>query len=346
MTLIYFVIILGIIVFIHELGHFIFAKRAGIYCYEFSIGMGPKIFGKKFKSETEYCIRLIPLGGFVSMAGEEVEFDKKIPKEKRMQSKTWWQRFLTIFAGPLFNFILAFVLLFLIALCYGAPSTSTLVGQIDKDSAAYSSGLEVGDRILSVDGKKVHNWDQLIMKLQLVNSDKAVNFEVEKANGETEKITIKPDKKEVEGQTTYYFGVGMDPNKDYGFLASIKYASSKLVSLTESMVTVIGGLFTGKVSLGNISGPVGIYSIVGDSAKAGFSNILYLVAFLSINVGFINLIPFPAFDGGRILFLIIEKIKGGPIDAKLENVIHSIGFFLLIGLMILITFNDILRIFQ
>lgn len=346
MTLLYFVIILGVIVFIHELGHFIFAKKAGIYCYEFSIGMGPKIFGKKFKSETEYCLRLIPLGGFVSMAGEEVEVDKKIPKEKRMQSKTWLQRFLTIFAGPLFNFILAFVLLFLIALCYGAPSTSTLIGQIDKESAAYDSGLEVGDRILSIDGKRVSNWDDLIMKLQLVDSNKAVKFEVEKANGETENINIKPDKKEVDGQTTYYFGVGMDPTKEYGFFSSIKYASSKLVSLTESMITVIGGLFTGKVSLGNISGPVGIYSIIGDSAKAGFSSILYLIAFLSINVGFINLIPFPAFDGGRILFLIIEKIKGGPIDAKLENVIHSIGFFLLIGLMILVTFNDILRIFQ
>lgn len=346
MTIIYFIIILGVIVFIHELGHFIFAKKAGIYCYEFSIGMGPKIFGKKFKSETEYCLRLIPLGGFVSMAGEEIEVDKKIPKEKRMQSKTWLQRFLTIFAGPLFNFILAFILLFLIGLCYGAPSTSTQVGQVEKNSAAYNAGLEVGDKILSIDGKKVHNWDQLIMKLQLINSDKSVKFEVENNNGTIEIINIKPTKKEVDGQMTYYFGVGMNPEKSYGFISSVKYATSKLGSLTQSMVSVIGGLFTGKVSLGNISGPVGIYSIVGDSAKAGFASVLYLIAFLSINVGFINLIPFPAFDGGRILFLIIEKIKGGPVDTKIENMMHSIGFFLLIGLMILITFNDILKLFR
>ena len=346
MTIIYFVLILGLIVFIHELGHFIFAKRAGIYCYEFSIGMGPKLFGKKFKSETEYCLRLIPLGGFVSMAGEDVEVDKNVPKEKRMQNKTWFQRFLTVFAGPLFNFILAFILLFLIGLCYGATSTSTVVGQIDKNSAADKAGLEVGDKILSIDGKKVRNWDDLIMQLQLTNSEKIITFEVENQNGEIENINIKPEKKEVDGQTSYYFGVGMDPNKNYGFVSSIKYATSKLGSLTKSMVTVIGGLFTGKVSLGNISGPVGIYSIIGDSAKAGFSSILYLIAYLSINVGFINLIPLPAFDGGRILFLIIEKIKGSPVDMKIENMLHYVGFFLLIGLMILVTFNDIIKLFR
>lgn len=345
LTLLYFIIILGVIVFIHELGHFIFAKKAGIYCYEFSIGMGPKIFGKKFKSETEYCIRAIPLGGFVSMAGEEVEIDKSIPEDKRMQNKTWLQRFLTIFAGPLFNFILAFILLFVVGLLYGAPSTKTIIGAIENGSAAEKAGLEVGDRILSINDKKVNNWDQIIMKLQLINNNKMVTFKVQKENDVIQKIEVKPDKTTIKGQTSYHFGVGSDPKKSYGFVPALKYSSSKLVSLTESMVTVIGGLVTGKVSIGNISGPVGIYSVIGDSAKAGFGSILYLVAFLSINVGFINLIPLPAFDGGRILFLIIEKIKGSPVNAKVENMFHYIGFFLLIGLMILVTFNDILRLF-
>lgn len=345
MTLIYFILILGTIVFIHELGHFIFAKKAGIYCYEFSIGMGPKIFGKKFKSETEYCIRAIPLGGFVSMAGETVEEDKNIPKDKQLQNKTWLQRFLTIFAGPFFNFVLAFILLFLIGIIFGAPSTKPIVGAVQEDSAAYEAGLEAGDRILSINNKKVSNWDQIIMKLQLNNTGKKVTFEIKKENGTIQEIIVKPKKVIVDEQTTYQFGVGMEQNKYYGFVESIKYATSKIGSLTESMFTVIGGLFTGKVSLSNISGPVGIYSVVGDSAKAGFDSILYLIAYLSINVGFINLIPFPAFDGGRILFLIIEKVKGSPVSPKVENMMHNIGFFLLIGLMILITFSDILRLF-
>ncbi|MBQ7141337.1 MAG: RIP metalloprotease RseP [Bacilli bacterium] len=345
MTLIYFILILGLIVFIHELGHFIFAKKAGIYCYEFSIGMGPKIFGKKFKSETEYCIRAIPLGGFVSMAGETVEEDKNIPKNKQMQSKTWLQRFLTIFAGPFFNFVLAFILLFLIGIIFGAPSTKPIIGAIQEDSAAYEAGLETGDRILRINDKKVSNWDQIIMKLQLNNDGSKVNFEVQKENGVVQRLTVKPKKIISDDQTTYQFGVGMEQTKYYGFVESLKYAASKLGSLTESMFTVIGGLFTGKISLNNISGPVGIYSIVGDSAKAGFDSVLYLIAYLSINVGFINLIPFPAFDGGRILFLIIEKIKGSPVSPKVENMMHNIGFFLLIGLMILVTFSDILRLF-
>lgn len=345
MTIIYFILILSSIVFIHELGHFIFAKRAGIYCYEFSIGMGPKIFGKKFKSETEYCIRAIPLGGFVSMAGESVEEDKNIPKNKRMQSKTWMQRFLTIFAGPLFNFILAFILLLLIGLIFGAPSTRPIIGQIENNSAALKAGLEVGDKVLSVNDKKVRNWDQIIMKLQLIKNGDPVTFKIER-NNKIENIKITPIKKEKDGKITYHFGVGMEKEKSYGFISSIKYATSKLGSLTESMFTVIGGLFTGKISLNNISGPVGIYSIVGDSAKNGISNIIYLVAYLSINIGFINLIPFPAFDGGRILFLIIEKIKGSPVSTKVENMFHYIGFYILIGLMILVTFNDILRLFK
>ena len=128
-------------------------------------------------------------------------------------------------------------------------------------------------------------------------------------------------------------------------MPSLSYAGSKLVSLTQAMGTTIAGLFTGKIAVSNVSGPVGIYSVIGEQAKAGFDSILYLIAYLSINVGFINLIPFPAFDGGRILFLIIEKIKGSPVSPKVENMFHYIGFFILIGLMILVTFNDILRLF-
>ena len=345
MTLIYFIIILGVIIFIHELGHFLFAKKAGVHVYEFAIGMGPKILSKQPKnSETVYSLRLIPLGGFCAMAGEDVE-DEKLPKDKQLSNKTWFQRFMVIFAGPLFNFILAFVLLLFIGLAFGAPATKPIVGAIEKDSAAEKAGLEIGDTILSINGKKVYNWDQILMKLQLINNEDGVEFKIKNQNGKEEVIEIFPKKQVTNDVVTYRFGIGSTTKREYGIIPALSYSGSKLVSLTESMGTVLGGLFTGKISVSNVSGPVGIYSVVGEQAKAGFDSILYLIAYLSINVGFINLVPFPAFDGGRILFLIIEKIKGSPVSPKLENTFHNIGFFLLIGLMLLVTFNDILRLF-
>ncbi len=346
MTLIYFILILGVIIFIHELGHFIFARRAGVYIYEFSIGMGPKILSKKSKkNETEYSIRLIPLGGFCSMAGESSEDEKTVPKDKLLQNKTWLQKFLVMFAGPLFNFILAFLLLFFMGLVYGTPQTKPIVGAIEENSPAEASGLKVGDRIVSINDKNVKNWDEVMMRLQLINNGDPVTFEIINRQGDNLDIEIKPKKVVQDKVVSYHFGVGMGDKKEHGLVSSLSYATSKLGSLTKSMVTVIGGLFTGKISVSNVSGPVGIYSVVGEQAKAGFASILYLTAFLSINVGFINLIPFPAFDGGRILFLIIEKVKGNPVNPKVENMFHYIGFFILIGLMILVTFNDILRLF-
>ena len=345
MTLIYFIIILGVIIFIHEFGHFIFAKKSGVHVYEFAIGMGPKIFSKKPKnSETEYSLRLVPLGGFCAMAGEDVE-DSNLPKDKQLSNKTWFQRFMVIFAGPLFNFILAFVLLLSIGLIYGATPTKPIIGAIVKNSAADKAGLEIGDTILSINNKRVNNWDQVMMQLQMIDGSKEVSFVIEDDNDKEKTINIKPEKIVEDDVVTYRFGIGTGSKRERGILPSLSYASSKLMSLTQSMGSTLAGLFTGKISVSNVSGPVGIYNVIGEQAKAGFDSILYLTAFLSINVGFINLIPFPAFDGGRILFLIIEKIKGKPVDSKVENMFHYVGFFLLIGLMILVTFNDILRLF-
>ena len=348
MTLLYFILILGIIIFIHELGHFIFAKKAGIYCYEFSLGMGPKIWSRKSKkSETTYCLRAIPIGGFVSMAGESIDEDKEIPKKMRMQSKTWLQRFLTIIAGPLFNFILAFIILLVIGFCFGSTEQKTYVGNAIKNYPASEQGLQKGDRILEIDGNKVLFWDQALLKLQLISDDKPIDFKIER-DGLIKTISIAPKKELIEGSDDayrYLFGIQAPQTKKYGFTRGISYASTKIYTMTDSMFTVIGGLFTGGVALNNLSGPVGIYNVVGVTSKAGFENILYLIAYLSVNVGFINLIPIPAFDGGRILFLVIEKIKGKPVSPKVENTIHSVCFFLLIALMVIITFNDILRLF-
>lgn len=346
-TLIAFVLVLGITVLIHEAGHFFFAKRAGIYVYEFSIGMGPKIYSWKRKGdETLYCIRWFPIGGYVQMAGEEIEADENIPEEKRMQSKTWMQKFLTVIAGVMMNFILAIFLLFLIAICDGSTTLKPKVGEIEKNSAAARAGLQKGDLITSVNGKSILSSDQFILEIQ-VNGPKKANIEVKRRDGSKEKLQIKPEKVEdKDGNIVYKYGLGMDGTKHYGVLSSIGYAFGKIASLLHQMVLIIFYLCTGALSLGNLSGPVGIFNLVGQSAAAGILSLIYLTAYLSVNVGFINLLPLPAFDGGRLLFMIIEKIKGRPVDPKVENWIHSIGFILLMILMVFITYNDIIRLFK
>ena len=347
LNLIYFIIILGIIVLVHEFGHFIFAKMFGIYVYEFAIGMGPRLFHwKSKKGETEYSIRAIPIGGFCSLAGEDTDSDDKenIPENRRLQSKPVWQRFLVMFFGAGNNFILAFVLLLVIALGWGATTSKPVISELVSGNPAEKAGLEVGDYILEINGNKVKTSDDVSIYLQVENKDKPITFTVRRDNKELN-IDVTPIKEEVDGNSIYRVGIISAGETEKGFIPSIKYAFTKFGSLIRQMFITFKGLFTGGLSVNQLSGPVGIYNIVGTQAEAGFENILYLIALLSINVGFINLIPFPAFDGGRIVFLIIEKIKGSPIKVETENKIHTIGFILLLALMIYITFNDILRLF-
>ncbi len=345
-NLIIFVLILGIIVLVHEFGHFIFAKIAGVYVYEFAIGMGPKLFGKKI-GETEYSIRAIPIGGFCQMAGEDLDDDKdkKIPKNKTLQAKSAWQRFLIMFFGPCNNFILAVLLLFLIALIWGGTTMDPVFTSIEKGSVAYKAGIEKGDKVLSINGHKVTTSDDLTLYLAVANPKEKNEIKVLKENGKEVTYKVKPEKIKVKGETSYKYGVGIKQEKTHGFIEALKYTGRKTVSIFKQMFITIGYLFTGGIKLNQLSGPVGIYSIVGESSKAGFANLLYLMAFLSVNVGVINLLPIPAFDGGHILFIIIEKIKGSPVNPDLENKIHAIFLMLLMGLMVIITFNDILRLF-
>lgn len=336
MTLIYFILIIGITVFIHEFGHFIFAKKAGIYVYEFCIGMGPKLFKFRRKNdETEYSIALLPIGGYVQLAGEEIEADKNIPEEKRIQTKTWFQRFMTMFAGILFNFILGIVILFIIYLISGVPSRNMMI----KESSI--EGLSVGSEIVKINNYKVSNYDMLTLRLQMVGEEK-FNLTVKNSKGELETFKTKmlQDK-----EKNYYYEFKLDSTREKGLFISIKAAFKKFFSMIQQMIYIIFYLITGKLSLSSLSGPIGIFNAVGEYAKMGFLSLLSLLSLITINVGFINLLPIPAFDGGRILFLIIEKIKGSPINPKIENIVHTVGFVLLMILMVIITFSDITRIF-
>ena len=398
-----------------------FAKKFGVHVYEFSIGMGPKLFKFNRKNdETDYCIRLLPIGGFVQMAGEEVEVDEKIPESKRLQSKTAFERFMIMVAGVMMNFLLAIVVLFIIGLC------NTISTDNRRIADSRIEGLSEGDKIVAIDGHFVNNYDKLNLELACVrdndftmtvktkdgkkefkispiavgesnliyglnygfsvNSDEDDNFVIENStierlkdgsiiktidntevtdynsllhlledketftlgyvyNEEFNTLDIQTSKLKKDELIGYNYGFYIKGHEEKGLLAAIKYAFIKFFSTLEQMIFTIVYLITGRLSLKLLSGPVGIYSIVGVYSKAGFMNILSLLALICINVGFINLLPLPAFDGGHVVFIIIEKIKGSKVDPKIENTIHTIGFILLLLLMILVTYNDIVKLF-
>ncbi len=346
MAIVWFILILGAIVLVHEFGHFIFSKLFGVYVYEFSIGMGPKIFHHKKKDkETEYCIRAIPIGGFVSLAGEDADDNSKIDKKRMLYSKPVWQRLIIMIAGATFNFIFAFILLFIMALIYGSISTKPIIHTVNEEYPAYEAGIKKGDKILSINGNKVSSWSEVQLYIGLSQGED-ITFELKDTTGNKRSIIVKPiTNKDEEGNESYIVGIGIDTTVKKGLLNSLSYACETTVSLYKLMLTTLEQLFTGKVSTKDLSGPVGIYTIVDSQSKQGLQNIIYLTAYLSMNVGVINLLPFPAFDGGRVLFLIIEKIRRKPIPAKIEGLVNSIGFMLLMLLMVYVTFNDILRLF-
>lgn len=341
LNLLYFCIVLGITVFIHELGHFLFAKKAGVYVYEFSIGMGPKLFQFKRKNdETEYSIRLLPIGGFVSMAGE-VEEDSKIPKEKQLAHKSWSHRFMTIIAGILFNFILAILIFFIVGLVHGSVSRKTYIGKVEEPAS--ETNLKVGDEILAINGKNMYSSDLFVLEMEVLKGN-TIELNVKHEDGTSESILIEPTEEKQEGTTTYHYGFQLASKVEKGFLPAIQYAFEKTFSLILQMLHVIWYLIVGKLKIRSLSGPIGIYTLVGETAKSGFLNLLFLIGYISLNVGFVNLLPIPAMDGGRAFFLLIEKIKGSPVNPEVENKIHTIGLVLLMILMIYVTFNDILRI--
>ena len=347
-SLLVLIFILGLIILVHEFGHFIWAKIFKVHIYEFSIGMGPIIFTHKGKKDKiDYNLRAIPIGGFVSMAGEVYEDDEKIPKKSFMCNKPWYQRVIILVAGVVNNFLLALLFLFISSLIWGGTINLPEVREVVEGSPMAEAGIENGDKILEINGRKVSNWDKAQILLIMESEDNIYEFRVEHESGEVENIKVEPEVTvdEETGVETKTFGVYIKQETMTGLWGSIKYAFQKFGSIVESMALTIEGLFTGKISLQALSGPVGMYEVIDQSIGYGISYMMYIIAFLSINVGFINILPFPAFDGGHVLFLIIEKIKGSPVNAKFESICHLIGFALLFLLMIYITIQDVIRFF-
>lgn len=343
-TFIYFILIIGVIVVVHEFGHFLFAKLFGVHVYEFSIGMGPRLWkGTRKNDETEYSIRGIPLGGYVAMAGEE-DTDEDIPKEKQLIAKKPWQKIVIMVAGATFNFISAYLIILFIALIWGAPSLKPVVHDLQADMPAQEAGIMVGDTILEVNGKKVTTVDDVSLFLQIRNPEEAVVFKINRDNNE-QVISVIPKKVELENETYYQVGVIFDSTLYQNIGAKLSYSVQKTGAVFKQMYITLTEIFTGGISVKQLSGPVGIYSVVDSQKSVGFKNILFLIALLSINVGVINLLPIPALDGSKIVFVLIEKITNKPVKQETENLIHVVGFVLLITLLLVVTFNDIIKLF-
>ena len=348
LSLILFIIILGTIVLIHELGHFLFAKLFGVYVYEYSIGMGKKIYSKKPKnSETEYNIRIFPIGGFVRLAGEEGEDgDTSVPLDRKLYKKGFWQRFLIFFMGPGFNMILSFIVLFVSCLLFTGSTTTLTLDELPSDYPAYEAGLREGDVLLEVNGKKVSTWTQARLEMSTIELGELIEFKVESSDGSTKTVEVSPkEETQKDGTVSYVYGIVSKQENYKGLIGGIKYAYIETKNIILSMGTTLKFLFTGNLGINDLSGPVGIYKVVDEQAENGINDLLYLMAYLSVNVGVMNLIPFPAFDGGHILFLIIEKIRRKPVSQNVEATITGIGFICLILLMIYVTCHDVINLF-
>ncbi len=345
-TILIFAVMLTLIVGFHEFGHFIAAKKCGVYVEEFSIGMGPVI--KKWKpknSETTYSFRALPIGGYVSMA-EKAEKGSKLKKDRILENKSFFQNFWVFINGIVFNFILAIILFFISGLLYGKPVQEAVIMEVQEGSASYVAGLEVGDKIVEINNNKISNLDDFLLEVSAKKLQDNYEFVVIKKDGSTAKYNVKPNvTKDEDGNEVRVYGLAFaGPTYHKGFKNALSYAVTGTVDSSKTIAKIVKSLFAGQVGAKSLSGPVGIYSLIDRVKGQGLMTIIYLTAYISVNVGIVNLIPIPVFDGGRILILIIEKIIGRKTSDKLEMIINYIGFGLMILLMLFVTFNDIVRL--
>ena len=320
-----------LVILLHELGHFTVAKMVGIKVNEFSIGMGPTIFKTK-KKETQYSLRALPIGGYVSMEGEEE--DSNDPNS--FNNAHVLARIGVIIAGAFMNFVLAIVVLSIVSFNTGMPTTT--IESTTEKSPAQSAGILAGDEIISIENEKIDNWNQVIDEISDEEPGNTIDLSVLR-NKEEIDLSLTPTTDE-EGRTV----IGIETRVEKSLTSAIKGGFQKTGMFLGAMFDFVKMAFRGNVSTRDLSGPVGVIKVVGDAAKLGFTNVLLILGFISVNLGFFNLLPVPALDGSRLVFLIIELIRGKPIDPAKENFVHVVGFFLLIALMIVVTYRDLIRI--
>lgn len=334
------ILFFGLIIGIHELGHFLTAKLFKVRVNEFALGMGPAIFKKK-KGETQYALRLFPIGGYVSMEGEDEESED----ENAFCKKKWWKKFIIVAAGAIMNLILG-LLFVTILTCMEDLIGTTQIHSFYENSVSAQSGLEVGDEIKKINGTRIFSSRDLSYCMAR-DEDGVYEFVVER-NGENvtlDSVTFERKTDENGNSTIIYDFVIVGVEKT--FFNVISTSVKDTVSIARLVWLTLFDLITGHYGINDLSGPVGTVSIIANATSeavatgVGFDMIVYIMALISINVGVFNLLPVPALDGGRLFFIIIEAIRKKPVPAKYEGYIHAAGLALLLLLMVVITFNDI-----
>lgn len=419
-AIIAFLFVFSVIVIIHEFGHYYFAKKAGILVREFAIGMGPKIFQVR-KGETVYTLRLLPIGGYVRMAGHDedeqeikpgmmitIELDKEnivqklnfdehliiensvpfqieeadlhrsmtlsgyfvnseekvnltvskqatiiesdgtevvvAPIERQFNSASLWNRIKTNAAGPMNNFILSIIIFIIVGFMQGGvPSNDPVIGQVSDQSAAHEAGLQTSDKIISIDGVDIHSWDEMTSIVRS-NADKTLSMTIQR-NGDTKNVSITP--KSVEGQNGSKIGqLGVTRTLDNSILSILGYGFTQTITVVVMVLSALGSIFTKGFNLNQLGGPVAIYSLTSQVAKNGLIDLLSFMGMISANLGVMNLLPIPALDGGKLVLNFIEGIRKKPLDPEKEGYLTIAGAIFLFALMLLVTWNDIMKLFN
>ncbi len=330
MTAIYAIILFVLLIFPHELGHFLVAKAVGVKVNEFAFGMGPALFQKE-RGETLYSIRLIPIGGYCAMEGENEESENP----RSFNNKPGWAKISVLAAGAAMNVLIAILALTIIAGVIGNPTTT--IEQVEKNSPAYEAGILAGDSIININDTEIDDWSDVGAAID--ESPKEVFVTVDR-DGQEKTIQITP-KQEEDGR----YIIGITSKVTHNPATALGNGIKSTWNMTLIMFQSLAMLISGDVPASDIAGPVGIVSMVGDTTSYGWYYFVSLIAMMSINLAIINLLPLPALDGGRILFVFIRKITGKMISDDLEGRIHMIGMLLLFSLMIFATWNDIVRLF-
>lgn len=335
------IFVFGLLIFIHELGHFLCARLCGVGVHEFAIGMGPKIVSwTSKKTGTRYAVRALPVGGYVSMVGEDEESER----EDAFGNRSVWKRILIVIAGPIMNLVLGFLATVVLVTSAGKLyGTQVDYRDLENIQLSESSGLEQGDTVLKVGKVAVHTRNELV-------------YEIMRQGAEAVNVTVLRDGKKlvvenvlfptVEESGVLFGGIDFYANQErFTFGNVIKHTFFRSLSTVKMIVDSFVDLLSGKYGMEAMSGPVGITQTMGEAAAGGFSSFLYIFVVITVNLGVFNLFPIPALDGGRLLFLLIEAVIRRPINKTVEGYIHLVGLLLMLGLIIVVTFHDILRLF-
>ena len=346
-----FIIVLGVLIFFHEFGHFLVARLFGVGVEKFSLGFGPRLIGRKV-GITDYRISAIPLGGYVKMVGEEP--DAEIDPEDIPLSFTHKhvaKRMLIVAAGPVFNILLAVIIFFGIFLVSGTFILKPSVGSVKQGSPAFAAGIEKGDLITAINESAINSWDEMA---GIINSSNGQKIKLTVHRGESSRnFFLAPEQvttQNIFGEDVQRYIIGITAagetySKDMNLFQAFSESLIQTYKVTELMVVIIVKLISGDISTDTIGGPIMIAQMAGDSAKAGIGNLIFFIALISVNLAIINLLPIPVLDGGHLLFFSIEAIKGRPVSTKVREIAQQVGLFFLILLMVLVFYNDISRIF-